>query len=115
MKRSVNYDVSVKKLIRRIEGQEIFFEDNLQKLLSGAFLESEHHIELGDDFRTGFSRGVINQAVKDYLTERKQQHFHKLLDEFECYFVKLGNTLNNVQRDSKVCCNLSLQTNRSVV
>jgi hypothetical protein len=102
VKRSVKYDVSLRKLIRRVEGQKLSFEDNLQKLLSGANSKSEDHIELGDDFWTEFSAGVVNQAVKEYLGERKQQYFHNLLDEFERYFVKLGNALNHVQRVGKV-------------
>ncbi|KAF2804505.1 uncharacterized protein BDZ99DRAFT_525713 [Mytilinidion resinicola] len=71
------------------------------KLLSGAYSESEDYIELGDDFWTGFSTGMTNQAVKDYLGERKQQYFHDLLDEFERYFAKLGNALNHVERAGK--------------
>lgn len=102
VKRSVKYDISLRKLIRRVEGQKLFFEDNLQKLLSDALSDSEDPIELGDDFWTGFSTGVINQAVKKYLGERKQQYFHDLLHEFERYFVKLGNALNQVQRAGKV-------------
>ena len=47
-------------------------------------------------------QGVVNQAVKEYLGERKQQYFHDLLDEFERYFVKLVNALNQVQRADKV-------------
>ena len=102
VKRSIKYDASLRKFIRQVEGHKLFFEDNLQKLLSGANSKSEHQIELGDDFWTEFSAGVVNQAVKEYLGERKQQYFHDLLDEFEHYFVKLGNALNQVQRVGKV-------------
>ncbi|KAJ4300025.1 hypothetical protein N0V90_005274 [Kalmusia sp. IMI 367209] len=101
VKRSVNYDPSLRKLIRQVEGQKLFFGDNLQKLLIGACPGSEDPIELGNDFWTEISTGAVNQAVKDYLGEEKQQYFHDLLDEFELYYVKLGNALNHVQRAGK--------------
>jgi hypothetical protein len=109
VKRSVKYDPSLRKLIRRIEGQKIFFEDNLQKLLSGASSELDDHFELGDDFFTGFSAGEVNEAVKNHLGERKQQYFHDLLDDFEIYFVKVGNVLDHVQKGGKVSSRTSYE------
>lgn len=102
VKRSVKYDISLRKLIRRIDGQKLFFEDNLQKLLQGANSVSTHPIDIDDDLWTGLLSVAANQVVKDYLGDRKQQYFYDLLDEFECYFFRLANILDGVQRTAKV-------------
>lgn len=115
-KRSITYDVSLRKLVRRIEGQKIFFEDNLQRLLSCALAYSGHHIELEDDYWTRFSSpGVVNQAVQNYLGMKRQQYFHTLLAEFESYFLKMGNVLDRVQISGKVPYKISSEHSHFVI
>jgi hypothetical protein len=102
LKRSVTYDVSLKKLIRRVNEQKIYLEDNLEKLFLAACSKLDVALKPGEDYWSELFAGPTGQAVKEYLGDKKQKLFEELLEEFESCLVKLANNLNRVQRSDKV-------------
>jgi hypothetical protein len=102
LKRSIRYDLSLKKLIRRVNEQKICLEDNIQILLQAACSKSSIYPGVGNEYWSELFNGSTGQAVKEYLGEKKYELFEDLLEEFENCLVKLANDLNRVQRLDKV-------------
>ena len=98
LKRSVAYDFSLKKLIRRVNEQKICLEDNIQILLRAACSKSSITPRQGNEYWTELFEGPTGKAVEDYLGAKKYELFEDLLEEFEDWLVKLANDLNHVQR-----------------
>ncbi|KAL2819272.1 hypothetical protein BDW59DRAFT_165135 [Aspergillus cavernicola] len=101
LKRSITYDVSLKKLIRQVTEQKIFLEDNLKILLGAACSQQVFTPSLTDDYWNDVSIGPTAEAVKKYLGEKKHQLFQDLLEDFERCLVQLADDLDRVQRVKK--------------
>jgi hypothetical protein len=69
LKRSVTYDFSLKKLIRRVTEQKIFLEDNIEKLLGAACSDQpDTPIPIvADDFLQVIFMPATTEAVKRFF------------------------------------------------
>jgi hypothetical protein len=102
LKRTWEYDQSLKRLIRGVREQKIGLEDNMEKLLLAAGSKSGVKITFGNDYWSQLSTGPSGRAVREYLGDSKQNLFEELMEDFEATLLELANALHKVQRSRKV-------------
>ncbi|KAJ0420841.1 hypothetical protein BJY00DRAFT_122439 [Aspergillus carlsbadensis] len=101
LKRSATYDISLKRLLRQVNEQKVFLDDNMQKLLITIDPDADVSPDSVGAYWSALSAGETGDAVKLYLGDERYRVFEGLVGESEHCLAQLLKELDRVQRNSK--------------